>query len=328
MSNVRQRRVSAILPTFNRADFLESALNAILSQLVPPDEIIVIDDGSTDHTDAILQKFAKYIRSARIKNSGAPVARNAGDYLATGEWLWFCDSDDIWSPLYLSRVHGLLNANPQPRFVFGNFRLVREDVWDIATKFESAPPGFWGAGASPRGKKDWLVTDSLYARLLTFQPIFHSTLVVSRDLFDAIGGYNPSFARTGSEDFEFILRCAAHAPAGVIGEALVGIRRHTGNFSADQLHNLLGEIAILRYARAHHAAAAGCRAAIDDQIVRRSLQSLELAFSAGDYELVRSLTASLKPNPAGLKPQIKMLLAAMPPAVRDPIVALATRRTP
>jgi glycosyltransferase involved in cell wall biosynthesis len=325
MSNVRQQRVSAIIPTLNRADFLEGALNAILSQLVPPDEIIVIDDGSTDHTDRVLQKFSKYIRSARIKNSGAPVARNAGAYLATGDWLWFCDSDDIWSPLYLSRVHGLLNASPQPRFVFGNFRLVRQGVWDTTSKFESAPHGFWD---TPKGKTDWIVSDILYERLLTFQPIFHSTLVVSRDLFDTIGGYNPGFARTGSEDFEFILRCASHAPAGVVGEALVGIRRHGGNFSADQLHNLLGEIAILRYARAHHAAAAGCRAAIDDQIVRRSLQSLELAFSAGNYELVRSLTASLKPNPAGLKPQIKMLLAAMPPAVRDPIVALATRRMP
>jgi glycosyltransferase involved in cell wall biosynthesis len=325
MSNVRQQRVSAIIPTLNRADFLEGALNAILSQLVPPDEIIVIDDGSTDHTDRVLQKFSKYIRSARIKNSGAPVARNAGAYLATGDWLWFCDSDDIWSPLYLSRVHGLLNASPQPRFVFGNFRLVRQGVWDTTSKFESAPHGFWD---TPKGKTDWIDSDILYERLLTFQPIFHSTLVVSRDLFDTIGGYNPGFARTGSEDFEFILRCASHAPAGVVGEALVGIRRHGGNFSADQLHNLLGEIAILRYARAHHAAAAGCRAAIDDQIVRRSLQSLELAFSAGNYELVRSLTASLKPNPAGLKPQIKMLLAAMPPAVRDPIVALATRRMP
>jgi len=324
MPDVQHRRVSVVLPTYNRADFLDETLDSILSQLASPDEVIVVDDGSTDKTEAVLGKFSKYIRSVHIKNSGAPVARNVGAYLATGEWLWFCDSDDLWSSSYLARVRGLLNEHPTSQFAFGNFRLVRDGVWDIQTKFETAPQGYWGARESVK-TGGWAITDPLYEKVLEFQPIFHSTLFVSRTLFDSIGGYNPRFARTGSEDLEFVLRCAANAPAAAIGDALVGIRRHAGNFSTDQLRNLLGEIEILRYARIRHNATARARTIIDDQIAKRSLQSLELAFSVGNYPLVKSLASSLKGNAIGFKPQIKNLLAAMPPAFRDPIVTLAKR---
>jgi glycosyltransferase involved in cell wall biosynthesis len=325
MPDIPHRRISVVLPTYNRANFLDEALDSILSQITSPDEVIVVNDGSTDDTAAVLKKFSKYIRSAHIRNSGAPVARNVGAYLATGDWLWFCDSDDIWSPSYLARMHELLAEHPASQFAFGNFRLVRDGVWDIQTKFETAPQGFWSERESTKSG-GWAITEPLYAKVLEFQPIFHSTLLVSRTLFDSIGGYNPRFAHTGSEDFEFILRCAANAPAAAIGDALVGIRRHAGNFSADQLHNLLGEIEILRYAAARHNATAHIRATINDQIAKRSLQGLELAFSAGNYPLVKSLASSLKGNAIGLKPQIKTLLAAMPAAFRDPIVTLAKRR--
>ncbi len=141
----------------------------------------------------------------------------------------------------LARVRGLLNADPEPRFVFGNFRLVRDGIWDTRAKFDDVPAGYWGERDAPKAHGDWIVTSPLYEKLLEFQPAFHSTLVVSRALFDTVGGYNPRFARTGSEDFEFILRCASYGPAGVVANALVGIRRHESNFSADQLRNLLGE---------------------------------------------------------------------------------------
>lgn len=326
MSNASHSRVSAILPTFNRADFLAETLDSILSQTEPPDEVIVVDDGSTDNSRAVLDKFSAHIRRVHIRNSGAPVARNTGAYLATGEWLWFCDSDDLWQPEYLSHVRALLRADPEPRFVFGNFHLIRNGIWDTRSKFEIAPVGYWDRSRDTRTGGCWTITEPLYEKLLEFQPVFHSTLVVSRSLFDAIGGYNPRFARTGSEDFEFVLRCGSHGPCGVVGDALVGIRRHGNNFSANQLRNLLGEIEILRYARTHHDAARNALPAIDRQIALRSLQSLELAFTTGNYPLVKSLAPSAKRAKAGLRPQVKMLLAGMPRILRDPVVTLATRR--
>jgi len=326
MYKSRRPRISAIIPTYNRAAFLKEALKTILSQSEPPDEVIVVDDGSTDDTQAMVAKTFPEIRYLRIANSGAPVARNAGAALATGSWLWFCDSDDLWRPEYLARVRALTGAEPAPRFIFGNFRLVRDGTWDGRTKFQDAPEGFWRDLHVTRPHGDWIFPDPLYERLLDFQPVFHSTLVVERRLFETIGGYDSRFARTGSEDFEFVLRCAAHGPAGVVREALVGIRRHGGNFSGGQLKNLLGEIEILRHARMHHHAASGARATIENQISLRSRQALELAFSAGNYALVRSLSAQAKTNWTNrIKPRVKSMLAALPSRLRSPAISLLTR---
>ncbi|HEY4076663.1 MAG TPA: glycosyltransferase family A protein [Rhizomicrobium sp.] len=326
MYKSRRPRVSAIIPTYNRAAFLKEALEAILSQTEPPDEVIVVDDGSTDDTQTVVTQSFSEVRYLRITNSGAPVARNAGAAQASGSWLWFCDSDDLWRPEYLARVRALIGAEPTPRFVFGNFRLVHDGVWDGRTKFQDAPDGFWHDLHVVRPHGDWLFSHSLYERLLTFQPIFHSTLVVERCLFETIGGYDSRFARTGSEDFEFVLRCASHGPAGVIRDALVGIRRHYGNASAGQLNNLLGEIEILRHASLHHHAAHAILPAIECQIALRSRQALELAFTAGDYARVRSLSATTKDNwTTGIKPRVKMLLAALPPRLRSPAISLLTR---
>jgi len=325
MSRTLKRRISAIVPAYNRAPFLTETLNTIMSQTEPPDEIIVVDDGSTDDTATVVKAFSPDVHYMRISNSGAPVARNVGAAQASGDWLWFCDSDDLWRPQYLARVRDILDAHPQPKFVFGNFHLVKDGAWAVPAKFDDAPPGFWDGAPSARSDS-WIIPAPLYGKLLAFQPVFHSTLVVSRALFDAIGGYDPSFARAGSEDFEFVLRCAGHGPVGVIGEPLVGIRRHGDNFSTNQLRNLLGEIDILRHAMLHHEAAQDHISSIERQISMRSLQALGFAFSEGNYPLVQSLAAAAKGEPMGIKDHTKALLAALPNGIRAPAVALMTRR--
>ncbi|HEY4077870.1 MAG TPA: glycosyltransferase family A protein [Rhizomicrobium sp.] len=325
MSRPQGQRISAIIPAYNRAGFLAETLNAIASQTEPPDEIIVVDDGSTDDTAVVVEAFSENVRYLRISNSGAPVARNIGAAQASGDWLWFCDSDDLWRPEYLARVRNLLDTQPHPKFVFGNFRLVKDGIWADRAKFDDAPPGFWDNAPSARSDS-WIIPGALYAKLLAYQPVFHSTLVVSRALFGAIGGYDPHFARTGSEDFEFVLRCAAHGPAAVVGEPLVGIRRHGDNFSTNQLRNLLGEIEILRHAKLHHEAANGLSSVIERQISLRSLQALGFAFSEGNYPLVQSLAVAARGEAMGIKDHTKALLAALPNGIRAPAVALMARR--
>lgn len=317
-------RVSAIIPTYNRADLLGQTLQSLLAQTVPPDEIIVVDDGSEDETPQLVAQFSPRVRYIRIANSGAPVARNAGAARATGDWLWFCDSDDLWRPTYLARAMDLAMACPSLTFIFGNFQLVRDGAWRGPGKFESVPPGYWDGLGRERIGDDAVLAQPLYAHLLRFQPVFHSTLLVSRLLFDRIGGYDGRFAGTGSEDFEFVLRCAAHAPVGMIAEPLVGIRRHPGNYSASQLRNLLGEIAILRHALAVHGAPAqSVRARIDAEIASRTAQALDLAFSQRDFDLVRSLAGSLVGERLTLRRRLKLMLASSPRAIRRPAIGFA-----
>jgi glycosyltransferase involved in cell wall biosynthesis len=318
-------RVSAIIPSYNRADLLPETLASILAQTVPVDEIIVVDDGSTDSTGAVVGRFGPSVHYIRIPNSGAPSARNAGAAAATGDWLWFCDSDDLWQPTYLERCRQVASANPKPRFIFGNFRLVTDGRWQEESKFSSAPPAFWSSIDMRPTAGGSVINQSLYRELLTFQPVFHSTIVIARSLFTAIGGYNPKFGRTGSEDFEFTLRCVANAPLGVVQEPLVGIRRHRGNFSGNHLRALLGEVEILRHAKAHHGAAAAdeVRKAIDREIECRELQALDEAFALDDYGAVSALAGQILPALLGPRHKLKLILAELPASVRDPIVWVA-----
>lgn len=325
MLDPAQWRVSAIIPAYNRADFLHETISALLAQTVPPHEIIVVDDGSTDATEAVVATFGDKVRYKRIENSGAPVARNAGAAMATGDWLWFCDSDDLWRPEYLARARRIAETAPHPQFIFGNFQLVKNGVWETATKFAAVPNGFWEAIASQKAEGGTIFTEPLYPHILKFQPIFHSTIVMTRALFETIGGYQTKFARTASEDFEFTLRCVAEAPAGMIETALVGIRRHDGNYSGNQLANLLGEVKILQHARAHHAVGQKYAAEIEAEIKLRSAQALELAFTKGDYQLVCSLAAAVGGGNLNFKQRLKAFLASLPAPLRAPLIALAER---
>lgn len=104
-------KFSVILPVFNRAHAIEAALLSVLDQSRPADEIIVVDDGSTDDIDASLSPYMSRIIVLRQPNAGVAAARNLGAARATGTWLTFQDSDDLWAPDHLaSAERDLSNA--------------------------------------------------------------------------------------------------------------------------------------------------------------------------------------------------------------------------
>src|SRR5580692_10804378 len=88
--------VSVIIPTYNRADLLPYTLKAILEQIKAPHEIIVVDDGSIDNTREVVTSYDPSVKYIWIENSGDLVARNVGLRVATGNFVAFCDSDDVW----------------------------------------------------------------------------------------------------------------------------------------------------------------------------------------------------------------------------------------
>ena len=90
--------ISAVVPVYNRAASIGEALDSILGQEAPPDEVIVVDDGSADDIVPALERFGDRVRLHRQDNAGAAAARNAGVRLARGDWLTFLDSDDRWLP--------------------------------------------------------------------------------------------------------------------------------------------------------------------------------------------------------------------------------------
>ena len=97
--------VSVIIPTYNRAHCIGEAIDSVLMQDPPADEVIVIDDGSTDETADILASYGDRIKVIRQKNAGSGAARTAGLQHAQCEWITFLDSDDVWYPGRLALFH-------------------------------------------------------------------------------------------------------------------------------------------------------------------------------------------------------------------------------
>ena len=110
--------VSVIIPTFNRASYLEQALQAFLQQSVVPDQIIVVDDGSTDGTRDVLDRWSSNVIPVYQENAGRPRALNNALQYATGDYLWFFDDDDMPFPDALERHLEALSSDPDAGFTY------------------------------------------------------------------------------------------------------------------------------------------------------------------------------------------------------------------
>lgn len=104
-------KVSAVIPTYNRQAHVLRAIDSVLSQTVPVDEIIVVDDGSTDRTAEVIRgRYGSQVMVLRQENAGVSAARNRGIHEARGEWIAFLDSDDVWLPTKLKRQFEAVSA--------------------------------------------------------------------------------------------------------------------------------------------------------------------------------------------------------------------------
>lgn len=135
--------VSAIIPTFNRLRYIRRAIDSVLAQTVPVDELIVVDDGSTDGTaDALKAEYGSRIRVIRQSNKGVSLARWRGVQEARGEWIEFLDSDDEWTPNHNKDLLDSASKVPEDvAWILGNHRYVCDDA-DLAIMCEHAQKRF------------------------------------------------------------------------------------------------------------------------------------------------------------------------------------------
>ena len=114
--------VSVIVPSYNCGRFLAAALASILDQSVAPEQIIVVDDGSTDETELVVRRYKDpRIQYIKQTHAGAAAARNAGLNAARGEFVTFLNADDRWGPAFIERMHGFLADDPTVVCAFSNF---------------------------------------------------------------------------------------------------------------------------------------------------------------------------------------------------------------
>lgn len=178
-------RISVIIPVYNREETVPAAILSVLHQTYPVHEVIVVDDGSTDQTAAFVRAIPdERIRYLYQQNGGAGSARNLGIRCATGDWLAFLDSDDLWDKDKLETQAALVLKHPGIDFVHTN----RRQRWPDGT--ETA--GREGVGACDLTDKTCLLQEWV---------IKTSTVMLKRKLLNMIGEPFMQDRRT-CEDYE------------------------------------------------------------------------------------------------------------------------------
>lgn len=198
-------KVSAIIPVFNGSATLRQAIDSVLDQGSCGLELIVVDDGSTDSTPAIIESYGPRVRQIRQANAGPAAARNAGVRSARGEYLAFLDADDRWLPGMLDRSIVKLDSDPDCVMAYGNLLMVDSDGRSLAAYLIS------GEYAHPPSMEEIL------ARMW---PIMPSAALIRRAAFDACGGFVEDFRGAGFEDAFLWLRLREQGHFHYIPEAL------------------------------------------------------------------------------------------------------------
>lgn len=206
--------VSVIIPTYNYGRFVGEAVQSALDQTLPPSEIIVVDDGSTDDTQQVLARFGNRIRVVRQENQGVAVARNTGVAHATGDLLAFLDADDLWLPAKLEKQVERFVRDPGLGLVHCGVLEV-----DLARRpLRMALDGMEG----------WVATDMLMFRRNVILG-GGSAMVVSRQACNAVGEFDSRLPPT--EDWDFWYRVARRFRVGFVPEVLLHYRCHGENNS-------------------------------------------------------------------------------------------------
>jgi glycosyltransferase involved in cell wall biosynthesis len=192
--------VSAVIPTHNRSSVLRRALESVGAQTRPPDEIVVVDDGSTDDSAEWIRRDFPAVTLVRQENAGVSAARNRGVAQAQCEWVAFLDSDDEWRPEKLERQMRALEANPEYHICHTNEIWIRNGRRVNEGK-RHAKSGGW-----------------IFRNCLALCVISPSSVVVRRALLERLGGFDETLPVC--EDYDLWLRICARHPVLFLEEAL------------------------------------------------------------------------------------------------------------
>jgi len=287
--------ISALIPTYNCGPYLRESLDSILGQTLPPGEVIVVDDGSTDDTPEILASYGDRIRVVPGRHEGLPAARNLCLQHAHGEWIAFHDADDVARPdrfarhsAFLAQAAFLKTLRPHRDRLVPSARVLRSNQI-----------------ARAAGQR-------LDARLL-FEgfPIYFQGALVPRRAFEDAGVFDA--ALRVQPDIDYAYRLFAHCRAAFVDEVVFDYRWHTTNNSRDRVGTREDIARILERIDGTNPQAAETigRRALRERIARHHYRIARIRLAQGDR---RAAEASLERallkqpwNPKARLLQLRML---------------------
>ena len=211
-----------IIPTYNRRELVQRAIDTVLTQTRPVQEILVVDDGSTDGTgDALARAFGDRIRYVYRANGGVSSARNHGLCLARGRYLALLDSDDEWLPRKTELQVGWLDARPEYGMVLCDVMRMNAERVDLE-RFS---------------RREQIPHDGQVLKWVMLTPsLVPASVMMRREVFETVGGFDESLP-TG-EDLDYHLKVAARWPIGIVDEPLVrAMRGHDGLSSLSRTYH-------------------------------------------------------------------------------------------
>ncbi len=194
--------VSVIVPVFNRSELLKRALDSVFSQSLPPRQVIVVDDGSTDDTIELLRSnYSSTVSAISQENAGVSRARNVGISASSHEWIAFLDSDDEWHSRKLEMQVDFLTQNPEYQICHSDEIWIRKGI-RVNPKRYHAKSGGW-----------------IFSKCLPLCAISPSAVIVNRTVFSDVGLFDEELPVC--EDYDMWLRVTSKYPVGFVDEHLV-----------------------------------------------------------------------------------------------------------
>lgn len=221
--------VSVIMPAYNAVATIRQSIESVLAQSYPHIELIVVDDGSTDHTAELIKAYAPRVIYLHQANSGSCAApRNTGLRECRGEFVAFLDSDDLWAPEHIAGQVDLLARHPEVGLVFSDYR-----------NFDASGPGEKShfsncahLSALLAGQREIVLDDPLFM-LAEANFGIASSFLMRAELLNEVPGFDQELK--ACEDFHFYYRVARFTKVAVINEVGLLRRFHAENMSRDGL---------------------------------------------------------------------------------------------
>ncbi len=292
--------ISALVTAYNAESHIGETLVAILSQTRPPDEIVVVDDGSTDGTADELARFGGEIRVVHQSNLGHAAAINRGIAEARGDYVARCDADDIWEPTRLARQTAAVTTHPAIDIAFGG-------AWHFGA--------FEGPWRSPPG--EGLLSRDAFARaMFNWNFVCASTVMIRRRLWERLGPFAAPDAV--AEDYDYWLRALRAGAVFYYDPAvLVRYRRHANNVTNDMLQMRRATLGVHR----QHADLIASKRLVRSVLARDLADVARLLVDAGEPERARATyVASIRQMPAPSRIAWTLLLC-LPTRYRRSLIA-------
>jgi glycosyltransferase involved in cell wall biosynthesis len=246
-------RVTVVIPTYNRAEYLPAAIDSVQRQTLSDVEIIVVDDGSTDKTAELMAAPPPNVRYVRLEHGGLGYARNAGMRRARGEYIAFLDSDDLYYPYKLELQVRLLDSHPEIPMVYTEFSsfddrgdgerfhlrayhsayrdpaLTYERIFETSTELSAAgllPAVDASADLSQRRVYFGRIFDVYLRNVL----VFHNGMMIRRGILDEVGFHDETLRHF--LELDLILRICRRHPVAFMDLPTYKLRYHAGQMSS------------------------------------------------------------------------------------------------